>query len=354
MTEKAYLRFWVGTFIVIGVLIWLLADVLTPFILGAGIAYFLDPLADRLESLRMPRWLATSLILGTFFLGIILVGLLVFPLLRGQISDFIAKFPGYVSTLTQLGGRLMERLYSELPAEAVRNIEEAAGASSGKAFDLAGNVLRNILSGGLALFDVLSLLLITPLVAFYMLRDWNKIMMRIDEMLPRQQAPVIRAQARAIDEIIAGFIRGQATVCLLLGAFYAIGLTLVDLNFGLLIGFFTGLFSFIPFVGMLVGFLIGLGTAIVQFDSWVPIALVVAVFAAGQIIEGHFLTPILVGTRIGLHPVWVMFGLLAGGVLFGFTGVLLAVPVAAAIGVIVRFGVERYRESSYYHGPAAD
>ena len=193
-------------------------------------------------------------------------------------------------------------------------------------------------------------MVITPIVTFYLLRDWDLLVARIDGWLPRRHVDVIREQMRLIDRSLSGFVRGQLMVCLMLGVFYAIGLTVVGLDFGLVIGLATGLVSFVPYFGMLAGFVVGIGVAVAQFGSWVPVALVAAVFVIGQFVEGNFVTPRVVGNRIGLHPVWLIFALLAGGALFGFTGLLLAVPVAAVLGVLVRFSLERYLAGAAYRG----
>jgi predicted PurR-regulated permease PerM len=212
------------------------------------------------------------------------------------------------------------------------------------------NLLGQVISGGVAIANLISLLVITPVVAFYLLRDWDRIVARVDTWLPRGHAGAIREQAREIDRTLAGFLRGQGTVCLILGVFYAIGLTLAGLDFGLVVGLVAGLLSFIPYVGAIVGLVLSVGLALVQFDDWLRIAVVAGIFFVGQAVEGNFLTPKLVGESVGLHPVWIIFGLLAGGALFGFVGVLLAVPAAAVIGVGVRFALGRYMQSPYYHG----
>lgn len=203
-------------------------------------------------------------------------------------------------------------------------------------------------SGGLAVFNALSLVVIMPVVAFYLLRDWDRIVAHVDSLLPRDAADTVREQVREIDDRLSGFVRGQASVCLVLGTWYAVGLTIVGLDFGVLVGVGAGLISFVPYLGTALGLIAGLGLAIAQFDSWLPIGLVAAVFATGQILEGYVLTPRLVGERVGLHPVWVLFALMAGGALLGFTGVLLAVPAAAVIGVLVRFAIGRYLQSPLY------
>ncbi|MGH7186923.1 MAG: AI-2E family transporter, partial [Pseudomonadota bacterium] len=210
--------------------------------------------------------------------------------------------------------------------------------------------LGGLLSGGLALVNILSLLFITPVVTFYLLRDWDRIVKQIDALLPREHAETIREQARLVNETLSGFVRGQATVCFLLGGFYAVALSLAGLDFGLVIGLIAGALSFIPFVGTIFGFVASVGLAFAQFDQWHRIAIVVAIFLVGQFVEGNFLTPKLVGDRVRLHPVWIIFALLAGAALFGFVGLLLAVPVAAVIGVLIRFAVSRYTASPLYGG----
>ena len=351
MSTDRPLVFWlVGLVLLLG-LLWLLSPVLPPFILGLGIAYLLDPPVSRMEKMGTPRWVAASLILGSFFLVLVVLLLLLLPLLETQIRELATRLPGYTQALQDRVLPFVERLRAQLPAEMVAKLKDAAGASTGQAIDWAGLVLLNVWSGGKAVLDILYLSIFTPIIAFYILLDWQRLVKNVDDLLPRQQAPVIRQQARAIDRIVAGFLRGQATVSLILGAFYAIGLTAAGLDFGLLIGLGTGIMSFIPFVGMIIGFVVGVAVAYLQFDAWANIGMVVGVFVLGQVIEGNFLTPKLVGDKIGLHAVWVMFALFAGGTLFGFVGVLLAVPVAAVIGVLVRFAIDRYRASPYYGPP---
>ena len=212
----------------------------------------------------------------------------------------------------------------------------------------ATDIVAGVLSGGAAVANTLSLIIITPVVTFYLLRDWDNIAATVDGWLPRAQAPTIRELASEVDRTLAGFLRGQGTVCLLLGVFYAIGLTVAGLDFGLVIGLIAGLLSFIPYVGSIVGLLLSVGLAFLQFDDWLRVAVVAGIFFVGQALEGNVLTPRLVGGRVGLHPVWVIFAILAGGTLFGFVGVLLAVPVAAVIGVGTRFALTRYLDSPYY------
>jgi len=214
-----------------------------------------------------------------------------------------------------------------------------------------GEVLNGILTGAMSFLSVLLLIVIVPVVTVYMLLDWDRMIARIDELVPRDHAPTVRALAREIDTTLASFIRGQGAVCLIQGAFYAIALMAAGLQYGLLVGVFAGLVSFIPYVGALLGGLLAIGLALMQFwGDWLSIGIVVAIFAFGQFVEGNFLTPKLVGSSVGLHPVWLIFGLSVFGTLFGFVGMLVAVPLAAVLGVLARFAIGRYKEGLLYRG----
>lgn len=343
---------WLAGFAVFCVLVYMLRGVLMPFVAGAAVAYFLDPVADRLERAGCSRTVAVALILGTFFLAVVVVLALLIPVLQVQVAGFIGRVPGYVDSLQRVLAPLIERLAEVLPNIDLGQLKAAAGSQAGTAVSWLGGLIGGLFRGGVALVNLLSLVVIMPLVAFYLLRDWDRLIAQVDGLLPRRIAPDVREQAAEVDRTLAAFVRGQATVCLILGAFYAVGLSLVGLDFGLVVGLATGLISFIPYFGMTLGLVVGLGIAFAQFSGWLPIVLVAAVFAAGQVIEGNFLTPRLVGEKVGLHPVWVIFAVMAGGSLIGFTGVILSIPLAATIGVLVRFAVARYRRSGLYGGPA--
>jgi predicted PurR-regulated permease PerM len=350
--------FWGSGLAVLLVTIYLLADIMLPFVAGMAVAYFLDPLVDRIEARGASRTLATGLVTGLFFVLVVLLLILLVPLLQDQVVTFLEKLPDYTRTLAglteplwRLLAPIVERVQSHLGPEEVERLRGAAGDYTRYAVQWLMGLAKGLVSRGAAILNLLSLLFITPVVAFYLLRDWDLVVAKVDGWLPRAHAPTIREQLGLIDRTLAGFVRGQATVCLLLGTFYGVGLTLVGLNFGLIIGLATGIVSFVPFFGMLLGFLVGAAMALVQFGfDPLRLGLVVAVFAAGQVIEGNFLTPRIVGRRIGLHPVWVIFALLAGGVLYGFLGILLAVPAAAVVGVLVRFALARYLASPLFLG----
>ena len=351
MTGERRTVYWLaGLAAFIGAL-YALSAILLPFVAGIAIAYLLDPVTDVLEKWRLPRWAAAALVTFGSIVVVVAGVLLLIPLLQTQLMDFVERIPQFADLIRERAVRLLEFLQARLSAAEMDALRAKIGAFAGRdAIAWLGGVLGGLWGGGVALLNVLSLMVITPIVTFYLLRDWDLLVARIDGWLPRRHVDVIREQMRLIDRTLSGFVRGQLMVCLMLGTFYAIGLTVVGLDFGLVIGLATGLVSFVPYFGMLAGFVVGIGVAVAQFESWVPVALVAAVFVIGQFVEGNFITPRVVGNRIGLHPVWLIFALLAGGALFGFTGLLLAVPVAAVLGVLVRFSLERYLAGAAYRG----
>jgi len=350
MSPDRQMWVWIAGLVIFLTLLYTLSSVLTPFVAGLAVAYFLDPLADRLERLMKSRTAATAVIILTFFALLSILGMILFPLLQAQVMGLIARLPEVMKAAHELIDPLMVQIEQQLGADEIQKLKDGAGAFTGAAVSWLIGVLKSLFLGGKAFVNALSLLFIMPVVAFFLLRDWDVLVTKVDELLPRASADTIRAQFRDIDATIAGFVRGQATVCLVLGTIYAVGLTLVGLEFGLLIGLVTGLMAFVPYVGMLIGLMIAFGVALMQFSDIGSFVLVAAVFASGQTIDAAFLTPNLVGGRVGLHPVWIIFALMAGGALFGFTGVLLAVPVASVIGVLVRFAITRYRASTLYTG----
>lgn len=343
-------RFWAWGFAIFIAIVWLLHSMLAPFVAGMALAYLLDPLADRLEARRVPRWAATTLVLLGFLLAAVLALLLLVPLLQAQVVQLIDMAPEWIAWAKKEVLPAVQRWVKRLSASDVQRLRDAAGGYAGTAVSWTADFLGGILSRGVAIVDILSVIFITPIVAFYLLRDWDRLITTVDGWLPRPYADIIREQARAVDTTLAGFVRGQATVCLTLGVFYAVALTAAGLDFGLVIGIITGVLSFIPFVGTGVGFAASVGLALFQFDEMWRVGLVAGIFIFGQAVEGNILTPKLVGDKVGLHPVWVIFALMAGGALFGFVGVLLAMPVAAVIGVLARFALGQYTQSSLYRG----
>lgn len=325
------------------VLIWLFKAILAPFVIGMLIAYFLNPACNRLERLGVSRTLATSIVTLVFVVVLALILALIIPLVVGEVIHLAGRFPDWFETLREKIEDVARYLQASVDPQVVENIRETVKGSQERLAGWAASLARDVLSGGFALFNVLSLLLITPIVAFYMLRDWGHLLNEGDRLLPPAYAETIRTQLREVDRTLAGFVRGVGTVCLILGAFYAIALTIVGLEFGLVIGITAGLVSFVPYVGATLGLIASVGTALLQFDGYLMAIVVAAIFFVGQFFEGNVLQPILVGGKVRLHPVWIIFAILAGGVLFGFVGVLVAVPTAAVIGVGVRFAVAQYR-----------
>lgn len=352
MSLQRQLAFWALALAAVILALLLLRDVLLPFIAALALAYLLDPLADRLERLGMRRLTATIVILCVFLLVFVLGLVLLMPLLSQQLADLVARLPADAAKLQALvmerGAPLLERFGG---AKLAADAQSSLGNLVGEATKWAGGLLQSLWSGGTAIIGVFSLLVLTPVIAFYLLVDWDHMVTTVDGWLPLEHRETIRGLLREMDAAIAGFLRGQALVCLLLGLFYAIGLSLLGVNFGALIGIISGFLSFIPFVGSLTGLVLSVGVAIVQFwpDWTMPLA-TLAVFAVGQFIEGNILQPKLVGDSIGVHPVWLMLALLAFGSLFGFVGLLLAVPLAAVIGVLMRFALRQYLASDLYHG----
>lgn len=342
--------FWITLLVIFTSLVYILRSVLLPFVVGIIIGYLLDPLATRLEKLKINRTLATCLVLLLVAVILIPAFIALVGMIDEQLALFINAVPKYMEALSQKIEPIIANIQDNFPNFNQEKLREYLRGNMSNGLKLIGSLLRKLISGSYAVFNILSLVLITPIVTFYMLRDWNDFTKKVDSLLPKAYKKEIRTQAKEIDKIISSFIRGQLSVCVLLGTFYGVGLSFVGLDLGLLVGFIAGIISFIPYVGSIVGFITAMAIAFAQFNDWVPIAQVVGVFAVGQFLEGNFLTPKLVGDSIGLHPVWVMFALLAGGVLLGFLGLMIAVPLAAVIGVLARFAISKYKQSSLYKG----
>lgn len=346
ITVGQQLRVWGLVVLVVVALLWLLGDVLLPFVLGGALAYLLDPLADRLERLGFRRvWAVVVITLAALLLLAVAV-LLVIPTIVNQAIALVEAAPGYVATVTDWLTTRFPELLDE--GSALRQqIGELGTALQAR----AGELVNTVLTSALGVINVVLIVIIVPVVTFYLLLDWDRMVARIDDLLPRQHAPTIRDLARECNRTLSAFVRGQANVCLILGVFYMVALSLVGLNFGLVVGALAGLLTFIPYLGALIGGVLAIGLALFQFwGDWVWVVAVWAIFQGGQFVEGNFLTPKLVGESVGVHPVWLLFALAAFGALFGFVGVLVAVPVAAVLGVLVRFAVRRYKDSRLYRG----
>src|SRR5215204_4742007 len=348
------MKFWIVALIVAIVAIWLVREILLPFVAGMALAYLFNPLATRLERLGVNRLIASLSIIGLFVLAFIVLLLLIVPVLGGQLSAFIDNLPSYMRRLQTVVADPSHPWLRRLLGENLANTDASLGDVVTQGAGWITAFLKSLWSGGQALISLFSLIVVMPVVAFYLLYDWERLIATIDGWVPLPQRETVRALAREIDIAIAGFVRGQIGVCLILGSFYAVALTVAGLNFGLLIGLVSGLISFVPYVGSMSGLVVSSGVAVAQFwPDWSSILLVVGIFFSGQFLEGYILAPKLVGESVGLHPVWLMFALFAFGYLFGFVGMLLAVPLAAAIGVIARFALQRYLASPLYTGETA-
>jgi predicted PurR-regulated permease PerM len=347
--------FWLIVLAFFVIFLWLFSAILLPFVAGMALAYFLDPVADRLERWGLSRTAATSVILLTFVVLLVLAFIIVIPLLAAQATDFAEKVPGYVTSLQQLIADPNSTLLPPWLKDQVGSLKENVAKYAGEGASFLAGVFVQLWASGKALVDILSLLVITPIVAFYILLDWDKMVAKVDGWVPRDWVNVVRRLAGEMDHAIAGFVRGQGTICLILAIFYGGSLSLAGLNFGLLIGIVSGLVSFVPYLGSLLGLVLSVGVALVQFWPDYPwIGLIAGIFFVGQIIDGYVLQPKLIGERVGLHPVWLMFALLAFGALFGFVGLMVAVPASASIAVLVRYAISRYLDSDLYHGYAID
>ena len=349
MTLERQLRFWLGALAGFVLFLWLFSGVLLPFVAGIALAYLLDPIADRLERLGLPRGLAALTIVLSIFLALVAGLILVVPLLGHQLAGLLERLPALITRVQELAAPYFDGELRKLLGGDVKSLEGGLQTALSQGAGWITRVLQSLWNGGQAVVSVLSILVISPVVAAYMLVDWDDMIGRIDGWVPQRHRETVRLLAGRMNDAVAGFVRGQVSVCIVMGLYYGLGLALVGLEFGLLIGLMAGLLGIIPYVGFGSGLVVGLIVALVQYwPDWHGLALVAAVFAGGQVLEGYVLTPNWVGRSVGLHPVWLLFSLFAFGSLFGFVGMLIAVPAAAAIGVLARFAIEQYLASPYY------
>lgn len=366
LSLERQLALWAVTLLALGLALYFLSPVLAPFVAGTALGYLLDPVADRLQGLGLSRLGAAGLLLVVFLMVVGTAAVILIPILSHQLAGFLTSLPGYLQTLHGLITQWSERFTSDSingwlqefglgGAAATFDAQKYVNDLTSQGATLLGDFLKSLLWRGYALINVISLIVITPVVAFYMLLDWDHTVAIVDDLIPPRHREDVRSLARDIDRALAGFVRGQSLVCLFLGVWYAVGLSAIGLNFGFLIGVVAGFLSFIPYVGSITAFILSIIVAIVQ--GWPHIHLpieAVAIVTTGLIMDGYVLSPRLVGASVGLHPVWLMFALLAFGALFGFTGLIIAVPVAAALGAFMRFLAKRYRASALYQHPVPD
>ena len=351
MSLQRQALFWLAALVAVAFFLYLFSGILLPFVAGLALAYLLDPLADRLERLGLPRVAATVVILLSVLLVFVAAVILIAPLIGQQILGLVQRMPETIARLQELLATQRQGWFGGVVNQGLGQLRDSLGTVVSQAVNWITAFLSSLWASGDAIMSVVSLLVVTPVVAFYMLIDWDRMVGTIDAWTPLRHKETVRSLAREMDESIAGFVRGQALVCLLLGTFYGIALSTVGLNFGLVIGLAAGLIGFIPYVGSLTGLIVSVGVATVQFwPDWTMILLVFGIFVIGQFVEGNILQPRLVGASVGLHPVWLMFALVAFGYLFGFVGLLVAVPLAASLAVLMRFAIRRYLESPFYTG----
>jgi predicted PurR-regulated permease PerM len=347
------LVFWLAALVVFVALLWLLSPILLPFVLGMAVAYVLDPLAERLTRRGLSRLIAALLIVGAFVLFFAALFVLIVPVLAHQLAGLIEDAPSYAQRLQAFVSDPKNPWLKHFIGDYLAGADKSMGDLLNQASGYVTGLLTSVWERGRALISIFSLLIITPVVAFYLICDWDGMVDAVDRLIPLPQRDTVRGLFKEIDKTISAYVRGQSGVCLILGSYYALGLTFVGLSYGLLIGVVSGLISFIPYVGSLTALVLSLAVAVAQFfPDWSSILLVAGVVLIGQFLEGNVLSPYLVGHSVGLHPVWLMFALIAFGYLFGFVGLLLAVPLAAAAGVLIRFAVRRYLASPLYTGAA--
>jgi len=351
-TDLLWLRpwLWLAGLVLFGLLLWLLGPVLTPFAVAALLAWMADPLVTRIERSGRSRATAVTIVFVLMTLLVVLVALLLVPTLRRQVEQAIEWGPTLVGWFT---GAAIPWIEARFGVSIAAHVDPAElGTLLKEHWRQAGGVAANLLDGlsrsGMAVIAFVVNLLLIPLVTFYFMRDWGSMIAQVHALIPRPLEPTVVRLARESDEMLGGFLRGQLSVMIALGTIYGVGLSLAGLDLGFLIGMVAGLLSFVPYLGTGVGLIAAVIATLVEHGDLFHLVLVAAVFSTGQVIESFILTPWLVGDRIGLHPVAVIFAIMAGGQLFGFIGVLLALPAAAVIMVLVRYALVRYRASLLY------
>lgn len=351
--KTGHLIFWLLVLCAFGYFLHLVSAILLPFVVGMGLAYMLDPLADKLEAKGMGRTAATAIISGVFFImgtGALIV---LVPILIEQLGNLVRELPDYIAQARQQIEPYLQTLTDKLQTGNDKPLQDISTSLAENINSIITSLLGGVLKSGMALANFVSLLVITPVVSFYLLRDWDKIIAEMDSLLPRNHAETIREQCRKIDRTLSAFLRGTLNVMFVLATFYAIALTFAGLKYSLLIALIGGLMIIIPYIGTIISGALAVGIAYMQFDAFSQVLIVFGIFVAGQVLEGYVLTPKLVGESVGLNPVWIIFGMLAGGAMLGFVGILIAVPVSAICGVLLRFAVQQYCKSDYYKAACA-
>jgi predicted PurR-regulated permease PerM len=350
-TRQRQVLFWLVAAVAFLAFLHIFRKILLPFVAGMALAYLLDPVASWFERRGFGRLTATIIILILFVILFVATMVIVVPILANQVTALISQVPAYVDSLQALVARIIDSKIARYFGIDPESIGTSLRGLLGQGAAFLTKVLGSLLSSGLAVLDILSLLVITPVVAFYLLIDWTSLTNYLDALLPRDNVVEIRRLCREMDRRIAAFVRGQGLICLILAGYYGAGLALAGISFGFLVGAAAGIISFIPYVGTALGLIGSVGLALAQFwPDWTPAIIALTIFIIGQLVSDYVLTPKLLGENVGLHPVWVIFSFFAFGLIFGFLGLLIAIPAAAAIGVLIRHGVDLYLDSPIYLG----
>jgi len=354
-TRNQRIALFAGLAVVLWFALQLFESILLPFVAASVLAYVLHPFSKRLGRVGMSSGGAAALVVIGVILALLLFVLLLYPVVLGQAVLLIGRVPGYATNVSAFAARSMAQLQQHLgPAYVNSKISDLVSSQAGAVLSFIANATTRVVGSGFAIFNVASLLVVTPVVTFYLLRDWDYVITSLDSWLPFRYRDIIRAQAREVDRILSAWVRGQAVCCMLLALYYAMALSLVGLDLGLVVGLAAGALSFIPYVGSITGLVVSIGLAFDQFPTWAGIVRVLCVFVVGQVLEGYVIYPRFLGDRVELPAVWVIFALFAGGAAFGFLGVMLAVPVAATVGVLSRFWLRRYLLSPLYLDPPTE
>jgi predicted PurR-regulated permease PerM len=351
MNLRNQVLIWIGFFVFIILALWIFRGILLPFVVGAALAYLLNPLVNQLQRWHFSRVWATVVVLLSILSIIVGLFFMLVPVIGQQIIELIQRAPSLYRDLQALVNQYSPEVSAWLGPDRAAEVERAINEIARNLLGFITRLPAELVNIGMSGVSVVAFIVVSPVVAFYLLLDWEGMIRGIDNLMPRDHKAEIKGILRDIDSSMAGVIRGQGSVLLIDAAFYATALSLIGLNFGLAVGIIGGLLSFIPFVGAIVGLGLSVGIAFVQFwpNLWM-VALVCGIFLVWQFIEGNVLYPKMVGSSININPVWMMFALLALGALFGFTGLLLAVPMAAIASVLVRYAVRKYKGSSLYLG----
>lgn len=355
MTDmRQHAMFWAIAAAIMVLTVWVLGDVLLPFVVGMAIAYLLGPVVKRMINAGVPRQAAALIILLSFFAIVAAIIGLIAPFAYREIVELATNLPTYADKVQDYLSPYIKLLQEKFQMGDLSAYQETLKNNIGRVLRFGGTVLMGLLGGGQAVVGFITFIVVAPIVAFFMMEEWVRITKWIDDMIPRGSYTVVRDLLTQIDRKLSGFIRGQLMVAAFLGIAYAIALTLAGLKFGFLIGLLAGAFSIIPLVGSTVGLIVSILVAWLQSQSLGYVGVIAAIFLVGQFLEGNFITPRIMGQTVGLHPLWIIFALLVGAALFGIVGMFLAVPVAAVIGVLGSFAIGRYKASSYYNAPVLD